>query len=85
MGDTELVAKLAAIEAHYHDLIRCLDKEVMVEVADLKAEISDVKTEIKAAKKSLFRAAWVIFVTVLALLANRYPNIAALVSTIKGM
>ena len=44
----------------------------------IDARLFSIETEIKAAKRTMFRAAWVIFLTVLILLLGRYPEVVSI-------
>ena len=47
-------------------------------IGAIDARLFSIETEIKAAKRTMFRAAWVIFLTVLILLLGRYPEVVSI-------
>ena len=54
-------------------------------IGAIDARLFSIETEIKAAKRTMFRAAWVIFLTVLILLLGRYPEVVSSLHALRGL
>lgn len=54
-------------------------------IGAIDARLISIETEIKAAKRTMFRAAWVIFLTILILLLGKYPELVGVLHALRGI
>ncbi len=54
-------------------------------IGAIDARLISIETEIKAAKRTMFRAAWVIFLTILILLLGKYPELVSVLHAMRGL
>lgn len=53
-------------------------------IGAIDARLISIETEIKAAKRTMFRAAWVIFLTILILLLGKYPELVSILHVLRA-